>query len=108
MLTPNVRAATSKGRGLADFIPDEQDRIPKGHQNRFGAVKELLGAGIDNRALWCPDPSRKAHDGAVEIRYPAAAGPGIHLPGLLGRAAAQLHEGLTAERRLNIGVLQQL
>ena len=57
---------------------------------------------------WCSDPFRTAQYGAVKIRYSASAGPGVHFPGFLGRAAAQLNDDLAAERGFNVRLSQQL
>ena len=89
-------------------MPYEQRPIAKDRQNRLCAVEDLRRPGIEDGAGWCSDPCRTAQYGAVEIRYSALAGPGVHFPGFLGCAAAQLHDDLAAEGVFNVRLLQQL
>jgi len=95
-------------RCVANFFAHKHGIVTKRQQKRLDAVEKILGARIEDDALGFPDVDRIADDGAVEIFDSERLSPGLHLPGVIGRAGGQLHKNLAGERRLKLRSMEEL
>lgn len=61
------------------------------------SLKDLLQAGIKDRAVSCSDAARIAYDRPVQVRYVVVLRPCFGFPRQPGGPTRKLHEGFAAQ-----------